>query len=576
MLFLNLAVRLDRDSRDAEFTVSVWTDIYGLIQSESYHWKPYQRFVRPTRFIPPQEGWREKHGDTLRLESKVDSVTDASSGGNIPAPHFNSWTRGPAEETPSTSPVALAFLSRVPPESQRAFSILHLYQTEMAPMFPFVIIPPDMTPSDILAEKPLLYWAIMVVGCQDDVDEQLVLADLYREELSSKALVKGETTLGSLQSLLIYLAWNHNHVKVSSQIQLPLLLHLAFALVVILELNKEPRPRIKTELGGLRLLGLLPQSMPEKTLEERRTLLGVLWICSVLATTIKDVPGMRFDALTDHHCAALETAMQFSSDRYLIRLVRIQQLAETIRATLYDDAVVVTGPGMAAAIATAVSSFDNDVKRIGGMISADPTPEPLMRMSYHMLQIYLYKVALDSNIFPSTRTGTTPPPSSDRIVKRNQFLVSCLAAIEASTEIFLAMPPTLILSLPYYHWAQLGQAIVVLSRILTVRRECVDFGLIMSVSTFLDTTAKIKDKLDAVAASAATITPARRLPRVFDNLGIVLVEASRSITESLEDASGSFGSATRDVGDGALSEATMLLDGDIEAILFTLFTNEQL
>lgn len=62
--------------------------------------------------------------------------------------------------------------------------------------------------------------------------------------------------------------------------QLPTLLHIAFAMMTELNLDKERTPPAKTALGGLREFSLVQSPRPETTLEERRTLLGVLWISS--------------------------------------------------------------------------------------------------------------------------------------------------------------------------------------------------------------------------------------------------------------------------------------------------------
>lgn len=59
----------------------------------------------------------------------------------------------------------------------------------------------------LLQEKPMLYMAIMVVACQSDTEEQVNLAKNFRDEISSRMLVRIEHKLGLLEGLLVFLAW---------------------------------------------------------------------------------------------------------------------------------------------------------------------------------------------------------------------------------------------------------------------------------------------------------------------------------------------------------------------------------
>lgn len=72
---------------------------------------------------------------------------------------------------------------------------------------------------------------------------------------------------------------------------------------------------------------------------------------------------MRLSNLADKSCQVLEEAMQFPSDLYLTQLVRIQQTADTIRATLYND-LLEPEPNMSAMVSMAMSSLETEVEKI--------------------------------------------------------------------------------------------------------------------------------------------------------------------------------------------------------------------
>lgn len=85
--------------------------------------------------------------------------------------------------------------------------MLDLYRMEMMPLFPFVLIPPQITTAELLRDNPVLYMAIMAVACQDDLDVQLELAKMCRQEIGHKVWIQTEKSLDLVQGILVLLAW---------------------------------------------------------------------------------------------------------------------------------------------------------------------------------------------------------------------------------------------------------------------------------------------------------------------------------------------------------------------------------
>lgn len=112
-------------------------------------------------------------------------------------------TSSPASGDAAISPVS----DIVPADTQEASSLLEMFRSEMMPLFPFVNILPDATPQSLVQEKPVLYLAILVVASQNDVQKQMGLVKLMREEMSRRFMTSSEQDLGLLEGLLVYLAW---------------------------------------------------------------------------------------------------------------------------------------------------------------------------------------------------------------------------------------------------------------------------------------------------------------------------------------------------------------------------------
>lgn len=91
---------------------------------------------------------------------------------------------------------------------ENAASLFEVFCQELAPLFPFVMLPPTTTERQLFQERPMLHMAIMAVACQSDLELQVTLARTFREEISRAIFVSGEKNLVMLQAILVFLAWS--------------------------------------------------------------------------------------------------------------------------------------------------------------------------------------------------------------------------------------------------------------------------------------------------------------------------------------------------------------------------------
>ncbi|KAF5975030.1 phosphatidylcholine-sterol acyltransferase [Fusarium bulbicola] len=127
--------------------------------------------------------------------------------------------------------------------------MLETYRQEMMPLFPFVWIGLDEAPEKLFQERPMLYMAIMVVTCQENIEIQQELAQKYREEIGRRIWTLTEKNLQLLQGILVFLAWYQTHWVLG--LQLSNLMYMAMSLVTELGLDKEPSSGTRTAPGVL-------------------------------------------------------------------------------------------------------------------------------------------------------------------------------------------------------------------------------------------------------------------------------------------------------------------------------------
>ncbi|PGH18691.1 hypothetical protein AJ80_04344 [Polytolypa hystricis UAMH7299] len=520
--------------------------------------------------------------EILLLESKVNSIAHLlsssapSAAGNI-SPNVPQYVSEPV-------PAHTARYGHLPalhienkailPDTQEAVTLLGIFCRDMAPLFPFVVAPSNVTPGQLAQEKPVLYMAIMVVTCQSDTQRQLSLAKAFREEASRMILVSGEKNLGILQGLLVYLAWNQVHLQLSQQFAA--FLHLAYVMMVDLGLHKEPH--ISPHAAGLlRDLNRANASVSMRTLEERRVLLGVFWLSSIMSTCSKEMSGIRFTRYVNQCWQVLQESLEYPTDMYLVQLVRLQQFADTIGKSLYHDNPE-TPPVMPATVPMCISWLEKEVQRVGDTLQLDIPQASLLMISYHTVQIYLYKIALDDSLFPSswTSNNTYPIVATDTL-RHTDLLVRCLTAIKSLTDHFFSITDHLIPSLPYPTWGQLGHSIMILRRLIAFKHEAWDTSYISGTLNFRDLLNTLARRLEGVMRLGLQSNPIRQMPEIFGKLVERLDEIARNTGETMASTSAGAVNAGDGAGgngmvpDASLDDIGMLFDEETAQAMFQFF-----
>ncbi len=93
------------------------------------------------------------------------------------------------------------------PKHEEAFLLLE-FRTQMAPQYPFVVIPPEATSESLRKERPMLWKAILTAASCHNASRQEAMGWEFIEEFSKRLLLKAEKSLDLLQAILIHLAWS--------------------------------------------------------------------------------------------------------------------------------------------------------------------------------------------------------------------------------------------------------------------------------------------------------------------------------------------------------------------------------
>ncbi|RSM18493.1 hypothetical protein CDV31_002629 [Fusarium ambrosium] len=444
--------------------------------------------------------------------------------------------------------------------------MFELYHRQMMPLFPFVWISLDESPEKLFRERPMLYMAIMVVACQQNADAQLELAQRWREELGRRIWAQGEKNIHLLQGVLVYLAWHHIHLQLGSQLNN--LMHTAMSLAEELGISRGKSMNTKTSPGGLNDYFTTNQGTRDKTNEERRCYLGLFWINSVLRMCVKDTCPMPGGQSIEEARLALQQAAELPCDEYLVQLVRVQQVSNSIDKTLYQD-LSTTEATLPSAVLMAVSRLERDVEAVKTSLPSGLPQQELLLMSCHVLQIFLYKVGMDDRLLQSADTDG----SSTYSLRVSHILASCFNAVKAEAASVMSLPNSVILSMPYPYWIQIGHAILIYSRLLVTHHSFWDPGLLTSIQDFADTLEGLSQKIEGAMNEGINSSPQRFLPTMFAKLRERFVNICKRVEENSKANTQSNIGTTEIPHSDVFEPGNMVIDEETEALLFSFFTD---
>lgn len=253
------------------------------------------------------------------------------------------------------------------PTSEDAEITLSEFRNVMMPLFPFVIIPDFVSSEQLRCSRPMLWKAVMMAGCQLDGARQMVMGNQLLGELAAAAFLQPRRKLDTLQAVLILIGWFHYNIN---SFQLFNLIYLARAMCVSLSISSEalPPPAFpqRREPAGAEPGGNEPAAggtydnnhnaergnvsgprdgnrngggfdssrqtthYPPVALEQMRTFAGTFYLAALATTTSKRPDVMVNTPYLETCCQVIERQSEYPTDTYLLQLVRIQQLSQSI------------------------------------------------------------------------------------------------------------------------------------------------------------------------------------------------------------------------------------------------------
>ncbi|CAK7269074.1 hypothetical protein SEPCBS57363_003417 [Sporothrix epigloea] len=345
------------------------------------------------------------------------------------------------------------------PTSEEAEIMLSEFRNVMMPLFPFVIIPDFVTSEQLRSSRPMLWKSVMMAACQLDGARQMVMGNQLLGELAAAAFLQPRRTLDTLQAALILIGWFHYNIN---SFQLFNLIYLARAMCVSLSISSEPMPPQafpqRREPAGAGPGGNEPAAggaydnninaerdnargpedgngngdgfdssrqtthYPPVVLEQMRTFAGTFYLAALATTTSKRPDVMMNTPYLETCCQVIERQIEYPTDTYLLQLVRIQQLSQSISMA---HSLRTEGMQMGMSLHHMMQNLRRQLAVFKAQIPEAYSKDVNLVGHLHTAEILLYETAIQETISQPS-LGDESLSASDRL----ELLWACTHAIK--------------------------------------------------------------------------------------------------------------------------------------------------
>ncbi|WYZ40386.1 hypothetical protein EsH8_IV_000727 [Colletotrichum jinshuiense] len=330
--------------------------------------------------------------------------------------------------TASSSGQSQPDVGRVPVESPWPLNneqsiMLQNFIDDMQPLYPFVVVPSHMDPTQLAAERPYLWKGIMMTACHLDATRQVTLGNELLQDIIQAAFTKPKRSLDVLQGLQLLITWYHYNI---SSFQLTNLLFLARSMCVSLGFKDSPI-KIRERGKGI-CVNLQDREVESKTkeqtkeqtssrLELMRAFAGCYYLNTLVFTTNKRPDAFMNATYLECCCRQIEEAAEYPSDELLVQLFKIQQLAQTISLTLGAEST--SFQSLQLPLTMVVQSFQQQIDIFKSSLPEHLKDNAGLLTHVSIAEVLLYEIGIPENQGPASFISLT---------ERLQLLWACCGA----------------------------------------------------------------------------------------------------------------------------------------------------
>lgn len=355
---------------------------------------------------------------------------------------------------------------------REAARVLNVYSTLYVPNFPFVPLPPQMSPHELYAATPFLFRTIMLVTAPQSASNQRTGEKWFRSTIAEYVVALGEKRLEHLQALLLFIAWGDYRFYMESRATQ--LFQMSIGIVIDLGLDKPP-----ISVNNLAPYSLLNEALRRHphlrgksahSKEDMRAMLGCFYVTSQVTSLFRREHNLPYTGFIEKCCMELAGVHQYPTDTTLVALVKMQSLVRRAHAVMAGaspepGANAIFTPPAAMALAAIRRELYEPTSSYGAM---DDRSKQFLKMHCHASLIAIHEPVIYARSPPPTTTTPDVAQANSTPIgaKRTEALWHCLRAILDFLKVHLNMPLDQTGTMAIFPAANLAYSFVTTTRLL--------------------------------------------------------------------------------------------------------------
>jgi hypothetical protein len=303
-------------------------------------------------------------------------------------------------------------------------------------------------------------------------------------------LVESERNLDLLFGLLVFAGWAQSQIHPAPIITN--LIQLAIAIIADLGLNKPLAKCPQHMILSYDARGCPKPVHPSKrTMEERRAVVGVFWLSSVVSTYFKRIDSLRWTPYLNECLNMLVENQECSSDLLLSYLVRLQLLDEKSYEGTWHDNVDGSRSPNSITMRFYMQALLSQLEEIKKSITPELQQNQTLLLSLYSTEHSIYEIAL-----------AAPSTSNVPDYKQTEALLACLAATKKWFELAFQIPPAMYIAFSTAMFTQIAHAIITLYRLSTFEGVDWDHSLARETAELSATLGTFIERMREVKSAA--------------------------------------------------------------------------
>ncbi|KPM46071.1 hypothetical protein AK830_g500 [Neonectria ditissima] len=412
------------------------------------------------------------------LAAAATSSTTQSSSSSIPHPYVPGNSVESASMSSASPDINETF--RLPEPTPAEAEVYFRKFKEWLKNFPFMVFPHDTTAASLHESHPFLWLCIMNITSMSTL-QQMLMKERIRREIATRIVVDHERTMDILLGLITYLAWAAMTSGPGTRPFIITYSQLAIAIIYDISLTRAP---IEEQYFTVcfKVWGGRPPAPKLRSMEERRAVLSLWFLTSVMTSFIGKMDTLRWTPHMDDCLKALERDREHPSDEVLVTFIKYQLVAEEAQKLLVRDVMGESSQTPTYVFKKGMMSRLQELRE-----GLPPNLVPSLVLQAHMLstEVQVQSVGLFMQSIPTRQ--------------RIESMYACLKAVRSWYNIFLSIPHEEVPGSPFSVYVQLSQIQVALYRLTTTEDPAWDKDLVRNTADLLgllDQTIDMFMKLD--------------------------------------------------------------------------------